>query len=67
MKRDAEIRRLRAALRASDLALQDWLHSYAGDQCSERSVAKTELRIFNAGGLLAYLAKLCKANREALK
>ena len=66
IKRDAEIRRLRAALRASDRALLDWLHSYAETEFAPETVRTSIARIMGAGGTIAYLAKLVKRNREAL-
>ena len=60
-------KKLRAALKRSMVALDDWLHIYAADQCDEAKVAKTELRVFREGGPLAYIASVQQQNRAALK
>jgi hypothetical protein len=49
------------------VALDDWLHIYAADQCDPGKVAKTELRIFRAGGPIAYIAAVQHQNRVALR
>ena len=60
-------KKLRAALKRSMVALDDWLHVYAADQCNPSTVAKTELRLFREGGPLAYIASVQQQNRAALK
>lgn len=57
----------RAALQAADQALTDWVRSYASDQCSVKSVQESGLRIFAAGGTLAYIANIRKQIKEALR
>ena len=57
---------LRTALKQSMTALDDWLHLYAREQYDFHSGASSEQRIREAGGLLAYLARVQAANRAAL-
>jgi hypothetical protein len=47
-----------ALLRELSLALNDWLHQYASEQCKPEYVAASVKRIYDAGGTLAYIAKL---------
>lgn len=54
------------ALEASHIALDDWLHTYAPDECGEEYVQTTRGRIFEAGGTLAYIADLQQENRRIL-
>lgn len=54
------------ALEASHIALDDWLHTYAPDECGEEYVQTTRCRIFEAGGTLAYIADLQQENRRIL-
>lgn len=58
---------LRAALKRSMVALDDWLHQYASEQCDEKRVNESWKRIHDEGGTLAYLARVQRQNREALK
>ena len=58
--------RLRAALQASVIALDDWLHEYAPELCGESYVTETRERIASRGGTLAYIAKVQQENRAAL-
>lgn len=61
-----EIERLRGALRASETALDDWLHQYAADLCNDADVVETQDRIMRHGGTLAYIAQVQERNRAAL-
>ena len=65
--RSAEQReaRLRKALEASVVAIDDWLHTFAPELCGADAVAETEARI-NEGGTLWYIATTQEANRAAL-
>jgi len=60
------VRGMRAALERSKVALDDWLHVYAGDMCDPQKVAESVARISEAGATLAYIAKVQKQNRAAL-
>lgn len=64
---EEENRVLREALEQSVIAIDDWLHQYAGEHCNELSVQDTQRRIFQNGGTLAYIADVQSANRAALK
>lgn len=58
--------RLTEALVSCDWALAAWLHTYASELCDEKQVAIYKAMITNEGGTLAYIAKLRKANKQAL-
>jgi hypothetical protein len=60
------VRGMREALERSKVALDDWLHVYAGDMCDPQKVAESVARISEAGATLAYIAKVQKQNRAAL-
>lgn len=45
-------------LRACDLALLDWMRTYADDQFAREDVWQSLLRIGDGGGTLVYIAKL---------
>lgn len=62
----SQLARAREALEQSVLALEDWLHTYAPDECGKDDVARTVSRIWNRGGTLAYIAEVQHANRQAL-
>ena len=64
---EAERDRLRDRLQASIVAIDDWLHQYAGEFCDEKYVAETIQRIRDNGGTLAYIADVQEANRAALQ
>ena len=53
-------------LRDLGVALDDWLHGYAGELCSESYVQQSAKRIEKDGGTLAYIAKLRRRVHEAL-
>jgi len=57
---------LRAALERSMVALDDWLHMYAADQCDPAKVLESAKRIAEAGATLAYIASAQQQNRAAL-
>jgi hypothetical protein len=54
------------ALESSIIAIDDWLHLYAPDICDDIDLAETTHRIENAGGPLAYIAKIQDENRKAI-
>ena len=56
----------RAALMAADLALTDWVRMYAPEHCDTRHVFESGKRVSEAGGTLAYIAKVRKQIKEAL-
>jgi hypothetical protein len=62
----ADLIALREALERSRIALDDWLHVYAGDMCDPEKVAESVARISEAGATLAYIASVQKQNRAAL-
>jgi hypothetical protein len=57
---------LEGALQASIVAIDDWLHQYAGELCNAAFVTATARRISEAGGTLAYIAQVQEKNREYL-
>ena len=59
-------RDMRDALRASMIALDDWLNTYASEFCDEERVKEAGERIMSGGGTLAYIADLQERNRRAL-
>lgn len=65
-KLELRVAELALALAASSKAVDDWLHTYAGDMCGADHVADTNLRINEAGGVLAYIADVQQGTRQAL-
>lgn len=65
--RDAadEIERLRATIKRSMIAIDDWLNTYASDLCDDARVAEAHARIGEMG-TLAYIADVQQQNRAAL-
>ena len=61
------IRALRAALRRSMVALDDWINTYASEMCDKARVEEAWKRIKDEGGTLAYIADVQELNRKALK
>ena len=57
----------RKLLRDCSTALDHWLHQYAPEQCYQRHVVETQKAMFDAGGTLAYIARLQQRIRKALK
>ena len=57
----------RKLLRDCSTALDHWLHQYAPEQCRATSVNETGRAMMDAGGTLAYIAKLQQRIRKALK
>lgn len=53
-----------AALDASRVAIDDWLNTYAPDECNENRVKEARTRIFENGGTLAYIAQIQEHNRS---
>lgn len=66
MDRLREIGRLRAALKRSTTAINDWLHVYASDHCDAGRVEEARDRIVDHGGTLAYIADVQLQNSKAL-
>lgn len=60
-----DVEAVRAAMERSIVAIDDWLHQYASDMCSEDHVKATGRRIFENGGTLAYIADVQEKNRAA--
>ena len=58
---------LQAALKRSEIAIEDWFNIYASEFCDEKRVAEARARIRENGGTLAYIADVQKQNKEALK
>ena len=54
------------ALKRSMTALDDWLNTYADDQCDPQRVAQAHERI-RERGTIGYIADVQKQNREALR
>lgn len=48
-------------------ALEDWVHTYASEMCSDEAVAKSMKRIQDNGGTLTYIADLRNAVKKQLK
>ena len=61
----AEIEQLRTALTRSMVAIDDWLHQYAGELCDEKRVAESWARI-NKHGTIGYICEVQEQNRRAL-
>lgn len=61
-----EIEQLRKALETSNIALNDWLHTYAEDQCHPNRVVEAKNRIRTAGGTIGYVAEVTAEIRAAL-
>lgn len=55
------------ALERSIVAIDDWLHTYAPDECMREHVRDTRLRIYDGGGTLAYIAEIQSRNRAAIR
>ena len=51
-----EKRVVRAALRAADTALTDWVRSYAPEMCYSKYLKESRSRVYEAGGTLAYIS-----------
>lgn len=60
------VERLAEALARSVIAIDDWLHQYAPDECAPKRVTETRDRIMSGGGTLAYIAGIQQQNRSAL-
>jgi hypothetical protein len=63
----ADNERLREALEASELAIDDWLHTYAPEFGDADRVRQAQSRIFNRGGAIPYIGETQRRNRAALK
>ena len=61
----AEVERLLTALGHSVIAIDDWLHQYASEECNAEDVERTWARIRENGGTLTYIAQVQQRNREA--
>lgn len=59
------VRELVAALDTSVVAINDWLHIYAEDECNADRVAEAKARVLEHG-TLAYIAEVQEKNRAAL-
>lgn len=57
---------VRDALRECLTALDDWTNTYAAELCDETRVREAFERIHDAGGTLAYIARITQAARRAL-
>lgn len=64
-KGSAVERELRAALKRSMTALDDWLNTYASEFCDEKRVMEAHARL-DERGTLAYIADVQEKNRRAL-
>jgi len=58
---------LQAALKRSEVAIEDWFNTYASEFCDEKKVAEARARVRESGGTIAYIADVQEQNREALK
>ena len=56
---------LLTALKRSMIAIDDWLNTYASDQCDEQRVAEARARIREMG-TIAYIADVQQQNRNAI-
>ena len=54
-------------LKRLDVALDDWVVTYAPEFCSTEAIDKTRKRIVNGGGTLAYISDLNIEIRHILK
>jgi hypothetical protein len=61
----ARVAELEGALRSSVVAIDDWLHSYAGEFCDEVHVEETAKRL-SEYGTIGYIANVQEKNRAAL-
>lgn len=61
-----EIGRLRTALTRSMVAIDDWLHQYAGEMCDDKAVEESFARI-SEFGTVGYIANIQEQNRRALE
>lgn len=59
-------RKLEGALEIADLAIQDWLHIYASQECGEKDVSESMRRIKEHGGILGYITDVTKIAKAAL-
>ena len=57
----------RELLRDCSTALDHWIHLWAPEQCDEKRVRASFTYMMNAGGTLAYIARLQQRIRKALK
>lgn len=57
----------RALLERCKDALDDWVTTYASDMCDTETMRRSEQRIMDNGGTLAYVAQLVQDIRDALK
>lgn len=62
---NAKNEQLRAALKRSMTAIDDWLHQYAAELCDEKDVAESSARIGHFG-TIGYIADVQAQNRAAL-
>lgn len=49
-----------------NVALDDWVATYAAEMCDSKKVAEARARIEKNGGMLAYIAKLSERIDKAL-
>lgn len=56
----------RKLLRDCSTALDHWLHQYAPEQCDMERLKETGRAMLDAGGTLAYIAKLRQRIRKAV-
>jgi hypothetical protein len=62
----AEAERLKAALVAAMQAVNDWIITYAADQCGQEEVKAARKRISDGGGTLAYVTDIMEMADKAL-
>lgn len=63
---DEDRQSMRTALQAAIIALNDWLHIYAPEFCSEEHVKESQDRVFEYG-TLAYISSVTTQCRDALR
>ena len=57
----------RAILRECEIALTDWVRTFAPSECGKAHVNESIARIMDAGGTLIYVARLLARIRKALR
>lgn len=63
---EEENAKLRKALSQSSVAIDDWLHTFASELCNKDLVEQAYDRIYENGGILAYIAQIQQINFRLL-
>ena len=64
---ERDIAELKEALSVSNIALNDWIVTFASEFCFEETVEKAYKRISDGGGTLAYVTDIRERNKALIK